>query len=110
MKIPFKAKITILGKGPSFEANKAINSDLTEVLLKEYGFDEKLIKRTSKTLIFEINGTLIGTFGFDPDFIVTSRRIPRIEEVPDNSRTREKTFFKKNYSRKKTKWMRKKSF
>jgi hypothetical protein len=110
LRIPFKAKITIVGKGPSFEANNVINSDLTEVLLKEYGFDEKLIKRTSKTLTFETNGILIGTFGFDPNFIVTSRRIPRIEEVPDDSRTRrEKALFKKNYSRKKTKWTRKKS-
>ncbi len=110
LRIPFKAKITILGKGPSFEANNAINSDLTEVLLREYGFDEKLIKRTPKALTFETNGILIGSFGFDPNFIVTSRRIPRIEEDPDNSQTRvKKTFFKKNYSRKKTKWMRKKS-
>jgi hypothetical protein len=47
LQIPYKAKITVTGKAPSFEKDSELDSHTIKILLSKYGFDERLLNETS---------------------------------------------------------------
>ncbi len=72
LSLPYKAKVTVTGYAPRFEVDNKLDSKTMKVLLSKYGFNERLIKQTSTSLIFEVRGIFKGSFGLDSVFTTTS--------------------------------------
>lgn len=72
LSIPYKAKLTFKGIGPSFENKGALNSNVIKVLLSKTGFNDKLLEEGESYVTFETHGQFTGSFGLDSVFSVTS--------------------------------------